>query len=352
MVNKKANKKIAVVLFNLGGPDSLGGVRRFLFNLFYDPAIITIPNPFRWFLAHFISFRRYKSSQKLYALMGGKSPIMEETQAQADNLQRFLNSNDENEYKVFISMRYFEPFSDSVIKEIEVFEADEITLLPLYPQFSTTTTGSSINDFQDKLSKSKISDIAVKTVCCYNKDKKFIKSHVNLIKKYLPKDISNLRILFSAHGLPQKTIDMGDPYQFQVENSVKEIIEILQTEYKQLDYKICYQSKVGPLKWLEPNAEDEIKLAGKQNRDVMIIPIAFVSEHVETLVELDIEYKEIAVSNNIDYIRVPTLSIDSLFIESLADQVRGALDFNKGQVAPIDLGNKCDNKFVKCPCKT
>ena len=344
-----ANKKIAVILFNLGGPDSLKNVRKFLFNLFYDPAIINLPNPIRWFLAHFISITRYKGSQKLYALMGGKSPILSETTAQADKLVEELQSDDD-EYEVFVSMRYFKPYSKDVIKLLENYSPDEIILLPLYPQFSTTTTASSLDDFNKNLARSSVSQIPVKTVCCYSNDDDFIMSHIANIEKCLEPDVANIRILFSAHGLPQKVVDEGDPYQFQIESSVNSIMKLLSSKYPGIDHRICYQSKVGPMKWLEPSTETEIKLAAKDQKNIILVPIAFVSEHIETLVELDVEYKEIADDLKVSYIRVPALGTDKIFIKSLAKQVRAATAFANGQISPILAKKICKNGKTKCPC--
>ncbi len=335
--------KIAVILLNLGGPDKLESVKPFLFNLFSDKAIISLPNPFRFLLAKFIASRREKVAQEIYKKMGGKSSILEETIAQKNALEQKL-SGAKDDYKIFISMRYWHPFSCEIIDDIKNYNPDEVLLLPLYPQYSSTTTGSSLKDFQKILSKNKIPS-QVTSICCYPDDDKFIDSHISLLKAAIEKTTPPFRILFSAHGLPKKTIAKGDPYQFQIEKSVEKIVEKLAID--NLDHVICYQSRVGPLEWLEPATKDEIIRVAKENISVVIVPIAFVSEHSETLVELDIEYKKIAKENNIkNYIRVPTLSIQDYFIESLVDI---CINRKQGQTCSSSGKKICSENFSLCP---
>lgn len=311
------SKKKAIVVFNLGGPDSLSSVKGFLFNLFYDPCIITLPNPFRWILAKFISSRRENKAKEIYKEMGGRSPILPITEKQASLLEEEIN--DKNT-KVFVSMRYWHPFAKEVIKEIEEFEPEEIILLPLYPQYSTTTTKSSFDEFFEELKSSKLKSVKVKTVNNYHTDKNFINAHLGLINEAINSIKDNdYRILFSAHSLPEYIIERGDPYKKQIEETVELIVKNLN---KNLDYKICYQSKVGPLKWLSPSSEDEIVKVAKEQKSVIIVPIAFVSDHSETLVELDIEYKELFEEfSTKEYLRVPALNYNKDFILSLKNQV-------------------------------
>ena len=242
-----------------------------------------------------------------------------------------------------------------VVKNIKNYEPNEIILLPLYPQFSTTTTASSLNEFAKNLSKEFIDKIKLKTICCYPLDEGFIDSHVKLIEDKLhdKTDLNNYRMLFSAHGLPEKIVKSGDPYQWQIEQTVFKIISKLQLipKFKNIDYKVTYQSRVGPLKWLEPNTEDEVKIAGKENKSLIIIPVAFVSEHVETLVELDIEYKQIAVDHKIDYVRVPTLSANELFIKSLANMILNFSSNDSGCLSSSNFNRICPDIYSKCPCK-
>ncbi len=253
-------QKIVVVLMNLGGPDSLAAVRPFLFNLFYDRAILNLPNPVRYLLAGYISFFRDKKARGIYSLIGGKSPILENTLIQARHLR-------------------------AALEVVNALNPSKVVLLPLYPQFSTTTTKSSIEEWQ-KIAHQWQSKTVIE--CCYFNDPDFVKAHQELISPILTEAMKHgvPRILFSAHGLPQKVIDGGDPYQRQIEASVAAIMQ----DFDGTDFVICYQSKVGRLKWLTPTTEDELKKAGSQSTPVVVVPISFVSEHSETLVELDIDY--------------------------------------------------------------
>lgn len=309
-------KKTAVILFNLGGPDSPEAVQPFLFNLFNDPAIIAVPNPMRYFLAKLISSRRAPKAQEIYQLIGGKSPILENTKAQAEALEAALGK----EYKTFICMRYWHPMSDEVAKQVKEYNPDEIILLPLYPQFSTTTTGSSVKDWRCA-AKAVHLDKPTRTACCYPTQKDFIFAQAKLVRDAYEEalKLGTPRILFSAHGLPEKIITKGDPYQWQVEQTTLKVVEEL--DIHGLDFVNCYQSRVGPLKWIGPSTEDEITRAKNDNVPIVLVPIAFVSEHSETLVELDIEYKHLA--GDAGYFRVPTVSLAPQFIESLKAIVQG-----------------------------
>ena len=321
--------KKAVILFNLGGPDNLENVKPFLFNLFNDKSIIAVPQPMRYLLAKLISSKRNEKAQGIYQQIGGRSPIVELTNEQAVALQNQLGEG----YKVFVCMRYWHPMAKEVAKQVAEYAPDEIILLPLYPQYSTTTTSSSFKDFISYYGQANF-----KEVCCYPDDGLFIDAHYDLIKPYYEKHPA-ARVLFSAHGLPKKVIDAGDPYQWQVEKTANAVAAKLGVK----DYVVCYQSKVGPLEWLTPNTEDEIIRAGKEGKDVILTPIAFVSEHSETLVELDIQFKEVATEAGVkNYARVPALGTHPLFIKSLA----GLVQNQKGQ-------NKiCPNEFCKCAFKS
>ncbi|WP_347939179.1 ferrochelatase [Rickettsia oklahomensis] len=335
-------KRIAIVLFNLGGPNSLESVKPFLFNLFYDKAIINLPNPLRYIIAKILSITREKKSQKIYSLIGGKSSLLQETQEQRLVLTEKLKQLVKEDFSVFINMRYSAPFAKETINQIKKYNPSEIILLPLYPQFSSTTTGSSVKNFLQNL------DIPIKVVCCYPLEEDFIKAHVYLIKEKLYS--KNFRILFSAHGLPEKIIKAGDPYSFQIKETVKAIVKEL--NIKDLDYKITYQSRVGPIEWLKPSTEDEIKLAGKLKKDIIIVPISFVSEHVETLVELDIEYKLIADRYEIQYTRIPTLGTNKIFINSLTNiLLRFINNADTNLVMSSSSTRICPNEFTKCLCK-
>ncbi len=320
------SKKTAVILFNLGGPDNLQAVKPFLFNLFNDKAIIGAPQPIRWCLAKFISSRREKTAQEIYGHIGNKSPILENTQAQSNALEHLLNQQygQMSEYKCFISMRYWKPFSYQTMEKVKEYAPDEVILLPLYPQFSTTTTDSSLKDWKN-LAKERNLDVPTYSVCYHHLEPSFIKAHAQKILPFVKEAGMGARILFSAHGLPKKIADKPEEfYPRQVEETIEAVVKEL--DLKLIDYAICYQSRVGPLEWIGPSLDDEMERAGRDKVPVIVVPIAFVSEHSETLVELDIEYKKMAQTLGISqYYRVPTLSDDPLYIQSLAN-ICGSLD--------------------------
>ena len=334
--------KKAVILFNLGGPDKLESVEPFLFNLFNDPEILSIPSIFRYPLAKFISKRRAPIAKNIYKEIGNKSPILELTQKQAVSLENSLSTK--GDYKCFVVMRCWHPRASEVIKKVREFNPEEIILLPLYPQFSAATSGSSINEWND-LCKKENFNVKTKIICCYPTENNFLESHVSLIKKTLNNvEDKNFKLLFSAHGLPEIKIKKGDPYQWQVEESVKSIMFRLKDQ--NLDHVISYQSRVGPLKWIGPSTDTEIIKYSKEKKGIVIVPVAFVSEHSETLVELDIEYKKLAEENGCSfYKRVPALGIDKYFIKGLSELVLQQETRGKFISSVI-----CPNKYTKCPC--
>ena len=340
--------KKAVILFNLGGPDKLENVKPFLFNLFYDPAIINLPKIFRYPIAKFISKKREPIAKKIYEEIGGSSPILKLTYEQANNLEKNLNNkNNGNNYKCFVIMRCWHPRAQEVIHEVKKYQPDEVILLPLYPQYSAATSGSSIKEWHDICNKEKYK-IKTSTICCYPTDKNFIKAHKDEIKKKIY-NLDNFKLIFSAHGLPEKNIKDGDPYQWQIEQSVKTIVEELNID--KLDWILSYQSRVGPLRWIGPATDDVIIKNSKKRKNIVLVPIAFVSEHSETLVELDIEYKKLANDNGCgQYIRIPALGINKDFINTLTDIIinKDLNNFEEGIFAPI---NKCPSNFKKCPCQ-
>ena len=344
------NKRIAVVLFNLGGPDNLKAVQPFLFNLFFDPAIINLPLPFRWLLASFISNRRAPIAQEIYKHLGGKSPILDLTKIQINALQLALK-NDGN-VKCFIAMRYWHPMTLQTVEDVKKFDPDEIVLLPLYPQFSTATSGSSLKEWYQVAKKMNL-NTNTKALCCYYTNIGWINAQVELINEKM-KDVEekeNLRILFSAHGLPKKIIDSGDPYQDQIEKTALAIVEKL--DYKSLDWTVCYQSKVGKLEWIGPSLDIEINRAAIDKIGILIVPIAFVSEHSETLVELDIEYKEIAEKLGVqEYHRVAAVGAHKSFINGLADLVRNLLNKDMKISSSSETGKRvCSSQHIQCPLK-
>ena len=334
--------KKAVILFNLGGPDNLNAVEPFLFNLFNDPAIISLPSILRYPLAKLISKRRTPVAKAIYNEMGGKSPILNETQAQAEAIEKILQ-DEKDEYKCFIVMRCWHPRATDVIKKVKKFNPKQIILLPLYPQYSNATSGSSINEWQEVCKKENL-EVETKVICCYPTEKDFILSYAKLIKEKI--DLNKLEettLVFSAHGLPENKIKKGDPYQWQVEQSVSELVKKL--SIKNLNFILSYQSRVGPLKWIGPSTEHIIREEAKKNKIIVVVPVAFVSEHSETLVELDIEYKKLAEDNGSKkYIRVPAVTVDKNFINSLKTSILQAGTSNK-----FTSSIKCLKKFKKCP---
>lgn len=317
------SERLAVVLFNLGGPDRLESVQPFLFNLFNDPAIINLPQPLRWAIAKLISTRRAPVAQKIYDDLGGGSPLLANTEAQASALQDAIseNGNGVADIRCFIAMRYWHPLTEETVAAVQAWNPDRILLLPLYPQYSTTTTESSILAWRRAAAKAKLS-VPTASVCCYPVLDEFVAASADLLRQSLRSmgDGAQPRVLFSAHGLPQKVIDRGDPYQYQVEQTAAAIVAALPEE--DFDWTVCYQSRVGPLAWIKPYTEDEIQRAGKDGVPLIVMPIAFVSEHSETLVELDIEYRELAEEAGVPgYERVPTVSVNSVFIGGLAKLV-------------------------------
>jgi len=339
-------KRIAVVLFNLGGPDSPDAVRPFLFNLFNDRAIIGLPQPFRWLLARFISSRRAPVAKAIYQEIGGSSPLLELTRGQANALQAALDQD--GTVRVFIAMRYWHPMSDQTAAEVAAFAPDEVVLLPLYPQFSTTTTGSSIKDWRRAAARQGLKMPTV-TVGCYPTAEGLVRAHVDLIESALAKMQTDqpIRLLFSAHGLPKRVIDAGDPYQWQVEQTAAAVSSAVTRD--DLDWVVCYQSKVGRLEWIGPSTEDEIARAGREGVALLVTPIAFVSEHSETLVELDIEYREFAEKHGVStYVRVPALGVHPAFVETLADLVRGVS--GKRGCFSQDGAKLCPPGYSGCAC--
>ena len=339
--------KKAIILFNLGGPDKLENVEPFLFNLFNDPAILNLPTFLRYPLAKLISNRRAPVAKKIYEELGGSSPILKLTKEQSVALEATLNQTQtEDQYKCFIVMRCWNPRAQDVIKDVQLYGPEEIILMPLYPQYSAATSGSSIKEWKGVCKKNNY-NIKTSTICCYPTDQNFINAHTKeIIKK--TQDLKNFKLIFSAHGLPEKNIKKGDPYQWQVEQSVKKIVENLNDE--NLDWILSYQSRVGPLKWIGPSTEDVIIENSKIDKHIVLVPIAFVSEHSETLVELDIEYKEIADANGCkNYTRVPALGINEDFIKAMSELIIKKNEYKiSDSLYPPKV--QCPSNFKKCPC--
>jgi len=341
--------KLAVVLFNLGGPDRPEAVRPFLTNLFSDPAIIAVPQPFRALLAWAIARRRTPTAQEIYGRIGGRSPIVPETEAQARALEAALAGRG-IEARAFIAMRYWHPFGHEAAAAVKAWGADRIVLLPLYPQYSTTTSASSLKDWHAAAARAGLS-LPVETVCCWPGEPGFIAAQATLLKDAIARVPAGqpFRVLFSAHGLPERVIAKGDPYQWQVEQTSAATVAAL--GHEGLDWRVTYQSRVGPLAWIKPYTDAEIEQAGTEGKAVIVVPIAFVSEHSETLVELDLEYAELAHEKGVPaYVRVAAAGTHPAFIAGLADAVANAVARGRG-IAP-DTGRRlCGAKWSQCPCR-
>lgn len=340
-----AVRRIGVVLVNLGGPDRQEAVRPFLFNLFHDPAIISLPQPFRWLIAQLISRLREKSAQANYAKMGGGSPIVPESLKQADALRDELNRRwaaQGAEAYVTLAMRYWKPFSTDAVAAMRGAGVEEVVFTPLYPQFSTTTTASSWKAWLGA------GGAGSRAICCYPSLEGFINAHVDRVVDTWEKagKPARTRVLFSAHGLPQKVIDAGDPYQIQVEETVAAIAARLP---EGLEHVVCYQSRVGPLKWIGPSTEEALETAAEDGMGVIVSPVAFVSEHIETLVELDEEYAEKAEELGMShYLRAPAIGTHPAYISALADLVEEAA-FGPAAIVSARAGGDCGARCTVCP---
>ena len=342
-------ERVALVLFNLGGPDSLEAVQPFLFNLFSDPAIIRLPGPVRRLLAAALSRRRAPVARDIYRELGGASPLLPQTSEQARALERRLRQRD-LDARVFVCMRYWHPMSDAVAAEVRGFAPDRVVLLPLYPQFSTTTTASSLADWQRAADAARLNVPSV-AVCCYPAHPGFVAAIARRLRNELEgADFpTGFRILFSAHGLPERVIAGGDPYQWQVERTCAAVLEAIDGEA--LDHVICYQSRVGPLKWIGPSTLEALETAAADGVAAVIVPVAFVSEHSETLVELDIEYRKRAEELGVPgYLRVPTVGIADEFIGGLVDLVEELLP--ETGIVCLEGARRCPGSFSRCPCRT
>jgi ferrochelatase len=311
--------RVAVVPMNLGGPDSPAAVRPFLYNLFSDPAIIDLPALLRRPLAWLIARQRSRVAAEIYAHLGGSSPLLANTEAQGQALEAELGPG----YRCFVAMRYWHPLTAAAVTAVKQWQPDEIVLLPLYPQFSTTTTASSLAAWHDEAKRQGLA-CPTRAVPAHPTEPGFIAALAGLIDRRLVEAASRkkpIRLLLSAHGLPLKIVRKGDPYRQQIESTASAVVAAL--EQPIAGWRVCYQSRVGPLAWLEPSVEEELRAAGQDGVAVVIAPISFVSEHSETLVELDRDYRRLAESSGVPfYGRVPTVGTEPRFIAGLARLVR------------------------------
>lgn len=336
----------AVVLFNLGGPDSPEAVEPFLFNLFNDPAIVEAPAIVRWPLAKLITRRRAPLAREIYGKIGGGSPLLPETEAQAQALAAALSGG----ARVFIAMRYWRPRAAETARAVKAFAPDEIVLLPLYPQYSGATTGSSLAEWRREAAAAGLT-APMRAVCCWPTEPGFLSAQAELIAPLLAEagKAGQAKLLLSAHGLPERAVARGDPYQWQTEQTAAALASELGRRMGVApDWTLCYQSRVGPLKWIGPATDAEITRAAEAGRPIVVAPIAFVSEHSETLVELDIEYRKLALARGAPaYLRAPTVRAHPDFIAGLARLVQQApTTINSGSGERI-----CPGGCGRCPAR-
>lgn len=332
------NKTIGVILLNLGGPDSIQAVKPFLYNLFSDRQIIRLgPSFMQQPLACLISTTRSKKTEQYYKLIGGKSPILEITTAQAKALEELLNRRgDKNRefsasmsFRVYAGMRYWHPFIEDAVLQMQKDGIKKVIALSLYPQYSIATSGSSFSKFNEAASHFQIETACVES--WYN-NPYYIDALVDVIRKgldsFFPSSLvgnssfNDVHVLFSAHSLPQKIIARGDPYVDQTMGTIQEI-----TKRLNIKWHLGYQSKSGPVKWLTPSTEDKIQELAKEGvKNILMVPISFVSDHIETLYEIDILYKNLAGALGIQMKRTESLNTHPIFIEALKDIVLKSLN--------------------------
>ena len=318
--------RLAVVLFNLGGPDSPDAVRPFLHNLFSDPAILPAPAPIRFLLSRYIAGRRAAAARDIYEQLGGASPLLEQTEAQARALETALTARGQ-EARCVIAMRYWHPRAAAALPAVRDYGPDEIVALPLYPQFSTTTSGSSLAEWRKLAGE----DTRLRVLCCHPLLAGLIEAWADPLAAAIrrARTAAPVRVLLTAHGLPERVIAKGDPYAWQVERTAGALRTAAEARLGSLDgvdWRVTWQSRATPEKWLQPDTEAEVEAAARVGLALVLAPIAFVSEHSETLVELDIEYRAVAErAGAAAWERVPTPGTASSYIEGLADLVLNRL---------------------------
>jgi ferrochelatase len=335
--------RVGVLLLNLGGPDELRDVRPFLYNLFSDPEIIRLP--FSWLqspLAWFISTMRAKKSQENYRQIGGGSPLRHITEAQAQALKERLQQQG-HDAEVYIGMRYWHPFTEEAIARIKRDNITELVILPLYPQFSISTSGSSFRLLEQIWQEDPtLHQINYTVIPSWYQQPGYLQAMAQLIAQELDQfpDPDSVHLFFSAHGVPVSYVtEAGDPYQKEIEDCTA---LIMQTLNRPNPHTLAYQSRVGPVEWLKPYTEDALQELGTQGvNDLLVVPISFVSEHIETLQEIDIEYRELAEESGIhNFQRVPALNTHPVFVDSLSTLVADALEAPSRHFSEVIRPNK------------
>lgn len=314
------NEKTAVLLLQMGGPDSLDAIEPFLFNLFSDRDIIRIGPAFlQPLIARFISRRRSKKVAEYYRQIGGRSPIRELTEQQAAELEKVLGDS----YRCFVAMRYWKPDTIEALAAIKREGIGRIIVVSLYPHYSRATTGSSLNELERVLAQTR-TGFELKYIRQFYDHPLYINALAEKIGKGLNgfDDRNSVQLVFSAHGLPQSFIDSGDPYLEHIQATVRLVME----RFGGISHHLAFQSRAGPVKWLEPSTEATIReLAESGCRHLLMVPLSFVSDHIETLYEIDIQYREEASCLGIsDFRRVESLNSSPAFIGCLAELVKAA----------------------------
>lgn len=335
MMQENSQEKIGVLLLNLGGPETLDDVRPFLFNLFSDPDIIRLP--FRFLqkpIARLISNRRHKKSGGYYAQIGGGSPLRKITDEQAQALETEIRARG-LDARVYVAMRYWHPFTEEALAEIERDGITRLIVLPLYPQFSISTTGSSLNRMNELVKGNGLAALRTSVICTWQNDDQYIRALAGMIKEELAKfsnqSVQGTHIIFSAHSVPVSYVEKyGDPYLRYTEETLRLLMSHIGADRPHM---LAFQSKVGPVKWLEPSTDTAIrKLAAEGVSQMLLVPVSFVSEHIETLYELDILYRNVADEVGVkEYRRVPALNCQPDFIAALASLVERELAADKSK---------------------
>ena len=328
----KRQPRVGVLLLNLGGPERIQDVKPFLYNLFSDPEIIRLPlaamqKPLAWL----ISSLRSGKSQQAYRSIGGGSPLRRITKQQAQELQTSLRQKGVDATS-YVAMRYWHPFTESAVADLKADGVDQVVVLPLYPHFSISTSGSSFRELQRlRNTDSAFSRLPIRCIRSWYDHPGYIQALANLIAREILacEDPATAHIFFSAHGVPKSYVeDAGDPYQLEIVACSKLILEQLRQQLGHSNpFTLAYQSRVGPVEWLKPYTEDALQELGEQGvKDLVVVPISFVSEHIETLEEIDIDYRELATAAGVkNFRRVPALDTDPAFIAALTDLVEQAM---------------------------
>ena len=328
----KRQPRVGVLLLNLGGPERIQDVKPFLYNLFSDPEIIRLPvaamqKPFAWL----ISSLRSSKSQQAYRSIGGGSPLRRITKQQAQELQTSLRQKGVDATS-YVAMRYWHPFTESAVADLKADGIDQVVVLPLYPHFSISTSGSSFRELQRlRNTDSAFSRLPIRCIRSWYDHPGYIQALANLIAREIQacEEPATAHIFFSAHGVPKSYVeDAGDPYQLEIVACSKLILEQLRQQLGHSNpFTLAYQSRVGPVEWLKPYTEDALQELGEQGvKDLVVVPISFVSEHIETLEEIDIDYRELATAAGVkNFRRVPALDTDPAFIAALTDLVEQAM---------------------------